>query len=408
MMELVEHVLGTFHEVALKGANRGFFERTLVRNVRAALSGLPVAEVSVPSRVVIRFSSPQPWDLIHERLGTVFGLNGLIPVTRVGSSYDHLAGWTESNLASLSGASFAVRCKRGDKRFPLDSQQVAARLGGLIRERTGMRVDLGEPDVTLHVLIQTDGIYVYQDRCPGPGGLPVGTSGRVLVLLSGGIDSPVAAYLAMKRGTRAHFLHFHSGPYTPEASVHKAEEIVRILNRYQGRSRLVVSPFGQLQREIVANCPERLRVVLYRRMMLRVAERVARRMRCQALITGESLNQVASQTLENLSAIDRVAHLAVLRPLIGLDKQEITALAERAGTYELSIMPQQDCCSYLQPVHPATRTTHMACLAAEKALDVEGWARRVQEASEARVLEAAPWGMPGTTIAPEGDACPAR
>ncbi|MGE5235951.1 MAG: tRNA uracil 4-sulfurtransferase ThiI [Acidobacteriota bacterium] len=407
-METVSHVIGTYHEVALKGGNRPFFERTLARNVRTALAGLPVDEITVPSRVVIRFARPIPWDSVKQRLESVFGLNALIPVARAGTTYEQLEGWMEANLSALHGETFGVRCKRGDKRFPLNSQQVAARLGRLIGERTGMRVDLERPEVWVQVLIQTDGIYVYRQRYPGPGGLPVGTSGRVLVLLSGGIDSPVAAYLAMKRGTKAHFVHFHSGPYTPEASVRKAEEIVRILNRHQGPSRLVVAPFGELQQEIVATCPEKLRVVLYRRMMLRVAERVARRMRCQALVTGESLNQVASQTLENLAAIDRVAHLPVLRPLVSLDKQEIIALAERAGTYELSIMPQQDCCSFLQPLHPATRTTHMACAAAEGALDVEGWARRVQEGAEIRPVDPTPWPAPPAAAVPEDEACPVR
>ncbi len=389
--ERVSHVIGTYHEVALKGGNRGFFERTLRHNVLRALAGLPVAEVSVPARVVMRFAEPVPWPEVHERLATVFGLNGLIPVDRAGFTYDELESHLRARLDDFRGASFAIRCKRSDKRFPFSSQEVAARLGAFVAGATGMRVDLEQPEVTIHVLLQSDGIYVYRHRFPGPGGLPVGTSGRVLVLLSGGIDSPAAAYLALKRGTRAHFVHFHSAPYTADASVRKAEEIVRIVNRHQGASRVAVVPFGEFQRETVSSCPERLRVVLYRRMMLRVAERIARRWRCHALVTGESLNQVASQTLENIAAIDRVAHMPVLRPLVGLDKQEIIALAERAGTYELSILPQQDCCSFLQPAHPATRTTPQACDAAESALDVESWARRLQHEAEVRVVEPAPW-----------------
>jgi thiamine biosynthesis protein ThiI len=220
----------------------------------------------------------------------------------------------------------------------------------------------------------------------------VGTSGRVLVLLSGGIDSPAAAYMALKRGTRAAFLHFHSAPYTSDASVRKVEEIVRVINRHQGTGRLTVVPFGDCQREIVSRCPEALRVVLYRRMMLRVAGRVARRQRCLAIVTGESLNQVASQTLENMAAIDRVAHMPVLRPLVGMDKLEIIAVAERAGTYELSIQPHADCCSFLQPRHPATHSTHEECEAAEQGLDCEEWARRLQRESSTVRIEPAPWG----------------
>ena len=390
-MELVRHVIATYHEVALKGANRGWFERVLLRNVRTALTGLPLAEVSLPARVVVRFAEPVPWNEVYARLSTVFGLNGLLPVERVGGSYEDLEGWVSEHLEELRSDSFAVRCKRSDKRFPLTSEEIARKLGAFVKERTGMRVDLENPALTIHVLVQNDGLYLFRRRFRGAGGLPVGTSGKVLVLLSGGIDSPVAAYLAMKRGTRAQFVHFHSAPYTSPASVRKVEEIVRLLGRFQGGSRLWLVPFAECQREIVSRCPEQLRVVLYRRMMLRVAARIARRVRSLALVTGESLNQVASQTLENMAAIDRVAHMTVLRPLVGLDKQEIIALAERVGTYETSIVPHQDCCSFLQPRYPATRTTASACEEAEAGLDVDGWARRLQHEAEEISLAAAPW-----------------
>ena len=405
-METVEHVIATVHEVALKGGNRGWFERTLLANVRRALAGLPVAEISLPARVVIRFAEPVPWHEALARLSAVFGINGIIPVERAGATYDQLerfvgehlgpflasAGSSGNGLPSAAATaprSFAIRCKRSDKRFPLTSEEVNRRLGAFVNAATGLAVDLTNPDVTFHVLVQRDGIYLFHRRYPGPGGLPVGTSGRVLVLMSGGIDSPAAAYMAMKRGTRAHYVHFHSAPYTSDASVGKVERIVRVLARHQGAARVAVVPFGECQRLIVADCPERLRVVLYRRMMLRVAERVARRWRCEALVTGESLNQVASQTLENLATIDRVAHMPVLRPLVGLDKQEIIAVAERARTFELSILPQQDCCSFLQPAHPATRTTHDECEQAEAALDVEQWARDLQHEATVSVVRAA-------------------
>jgi thiamine biosynthesis protein ThiI len=258
-------------------------------------------------------------------------------------------------------------------------------------------VNLEEPGATIHVLVQNDGIYTFRQRFPGAGGLPTGTSGRVLVLLSGGIDSPAAAYMTMKRGVTAHFVHFHSAPYTSDASVRKVEEIVRLIGRYQGSSRLWVVPFGDFQREVVSRCPEQLRVVLYRRMMFRTAARIARRTRCLALVTGESLNQVASQTLENMTVIDRVAHMPVLRPLVGLDKQEIIAVAERVGTFEISILPHQDCCSFLQPRHPATRTGERACEAAESAIDVERWARTLQHEADERRLDATPWGTVGVS-----------
>ena len=386
-MDSVTHVIATVHEVALKGGNRGWFERTLVHNVRFALKGLPVAEVTIPARVVIRFSEAVAWYEVRRRLETVFGINGIVPVERAGTTYDQLEGFVKEHIAEFPGRTFAVRCKRSDKRFPMTSGDVNRRLGAFVNELSGMAVDLEHPEVTLHVIVQNDGLYVYRDRYPGPGGLPVGTSGRVLVLMSGGIDSPVSAYLAMKRGTKAHYVHFHSAPYTSDASVGKVERLVRILTRHQGSSRFAVVPFGDCQREIVSSCPDRLRVVIYRRMMLRAAERIARRWRCEALVTGESLNQVASQTLENMAAIDRVAHMPVLRPLVGLDKQEIIGLAERAGTFDVSILPHQDCCSFLQPQHPATRTTAAACEEAEAGMDVEAWARRLQHDATVTVTQ---------------------
>lgn len=387
----VRYVLGTYHEIVLKGQNRGFFERKLVANIKRVLAGLPVASVTIPSRVVVAFTQDLPWASVYPRLASVFGLRSLIPATWAGTTYDDLEQAVGARLDTLPGESFAVRCKRSDKRFPLTSEDIQKRLGAFIKARTGKRVDLSNPHTVVRVYVQSDGIYLSLGEVPGPGGLPVGTSGKVLVLISGGIDSPVAALLTLKRGAKVEFVHFHSAPYTSEASVRKVEELVRLLARYQGQARLTLVPFGQFQQEVARSAPERLRVVLYRRMMLRVAARIARRHGCLALATGESLNQVSSQTLENLAAIDRVAHMPVLRPLIGLDKQEIIDLATKAGTFEISILPHQDCCSFLQPLHPATRTTPRACEEAEEKLDVEGWARRLQHQAERRLLAPLPW-----------------
>ena len=385
-MTNVSFVLGTVHEIALKGSNRGFFQRALLHNVRAALAGMPVAEVSLPARVVVRFAAPVPWREVHGRLNTVFGLKGIMPAEFAGTTYEQLEAFVGARLGELRARSFAICCRRSDKRFPLTSEEVNRRLGAFVQAGTGMAVDLDHPDVTLNVVVQNDGIYLFREAAAGPGGLPVGTSGLVLALISGGIDSPVAAYLAMKRGTRAHYVHFHSAPYTSDESIGKVERLLEVLLPHQGACRLAVVPFGEFQREVVARCPAALRILLYRRMMLRVAERMARRWRCHALVTGESLNQVSSQTLENIAAIDRVAHMPVLRPLIGMDKQEIVTAAERIGTFELSILPQQDCCSYLQPRHPATHASHAACEEAERPLDVDDWARRLQRGATHKVL----------------------
>ncbi|MCS7182673.1 MAG: tRNA 4-thiouridine(8) synthase ThiI [Thermoanaerobaculum sp.] len=387
----VRYVLGTFHEIILKGHNRGFFERTLVANLRRALEGLPLASVTIPSRVVMAFHHEVPWPQIQARLATVFGLAGLIPAARAGESYEALEQFVSAHLDWVVGESFAVRCKRSNKRFPLTSEDIQRRLGAFIRHQTGKRVDLTNPATTVRVYVQTDGIYVSFNEYRGAGGLPVGTSGKALVLLSGGIDSPVAALLTLKRGAKVGLVHFHSAPFTSEASIRKVVELARILARYQGQLRLTLVPFGEFQQEVARLTPERLRVVLYRRMMLRVAERIARKSRFLALVTGESLNQVSSQTLENLAAIDRVAHMPVLRPLVGMDKQEIIDLAVRAGTFDLSILPHQDCCSFLQPLHPATRTTAKACEAAEQPLEVDRWARYLQRQATHQLIQPLPW-----------------
>jgi thiamine biosynthesis protein ThiI len=385
-------VLATFHEIILKGHNRGFFIRKLVANLQRALSGLPVASIAAPSRVVVTFSQDVSWDQVRAPLATVFGLKSLIPAAFVGTTYEELEAFVGQHLSTLvTGESFAVRCKRSHKGFPLTSEEVQKRLGAFVKAASGKRVDLENPATNLRVYVQAEGLYVALGEHPGPGGLPVGTAGKVLVLLSGGIDSPVAALLALKRGARAEFIHFHSAPFTSEASVRKVQELVRLLARYQGTCRLTLVPFGEFQQEVARKAPETLRVILYRRMMLRVAERVARRHRCLALVTGESLGQVSSQTLENIAAIDRVVHMPVLRPLIGLDKQEIIDLAEKAGTFEISIMPHQDCCSFLQPAHPATRSTPKQCEGAEASLDVEGWARALQKQGETQRVLPLPW-----------------
>ena len=284
-----------------------------------------------------------------------------------------------------------MRCRRSDKRFSLTSAEVERRLGAAIVRRTGWPVHLERPDLTVQVVIQTDGCYLLTRMAQGRGGLPVGTSGRVVVLLSGGIDSPVAAYLAMKRGARALFVHFHSAPFTGDAAVRKVRELVALLGRFQGPGRLAVVPFAPFQEAVAAACPARLRVVLYRRMMLRVAARLARRWRCPALVTGEALNQVASQTLSNLASIDRVAHLPVLRPLVGLDKEEIVRLAEAVGTYETSLVPFADSCSYLLPDHPARDTWPGECERAEEALEIPVWERRLQHAASIEAVLPAPW-----------------
>jgi thiamine biosynthesis protein ThiI len=243
-------------------------------------------------------------------------------------------------------------------------------LGAHVLSRHPTRVSLEHPELNVHVEVLPGQAFVYADRRPGPGGLPVGASGTVAALLSGGIDSPVAAWRLMKRGCRVVFVHFHSVPYLPDVSRGKARELVRRLTAWQYESRLYLVPFGEIQRAVVLAVPGPARVVVYRRLMLRIAEALARRVGALALVTGESVGQVASQTLHNLARVDEVADLPVLRPLIGMDKLEITAQAQSLGTYEVSIEPDADCCTLFVPKHPDTRMSREDVRALEARLDL--------------------------------------
>lgn len=392
-MEPVTRVLATTHEVSLKGENRRWFERRLTANVRAALAGLPLAAVDRPAwRVLVSFSEPVDFREVARRLGAVFGLYAVMPVDHGGDSVEALATALTPHLDTLPPASFAVRCARSDKRFPSTSPEIERRVGTLVQQRTGWPVDLERPERTIHLLVDHSGFWFWLHAVRGPGGMPMGVGGRALSLISGGIDSPVAAWLMMKRGLRLDFVHFHSVPRTDPASLEKVEELVRLLGRYQGSARLALVPLLDIQERVVARCPEALRVLLYRRFMLRLAERVARRFRCRALVTGESLGQVASQTVENLGAVEAVTPMPVLRPLIAMDKLEIVGLGRRIGTYEISIRPQVDCCSLHVPAHPATRSDARELAEAELELEVAALVGEALRGTEyRRVTEVAAW-----------------
>jgi thiamine biosynthesis protein ThiI len=269
-----------------------------------------------------------------------------------------------------------VSATRADKRLPFTSPQVEREVGGSIKVAKGWRVDLDHPALTIHLEMLPDGAFYFFGKEPGAGGMPTGTGGRVACLLSGGIDSPVAAYRLMRRGCSVLLVHFHSYPILSRASQEKVREIAALLTRYQLRSRLLLVPFGALQQQIVLSVAPEIRVVIYRRVMLRIAEQLARKTHARALVTGEVIGQVASQTLDNLTTIGGATKMQILRPLIGMDKDEITAEAERIGTYPISIIPDQDCCTLFTPRHPATRARLSEVEQAEQALPVEDMVSR--------------------------------
>ena len=361
-----------YQEIALKGRNRPWFISRLVRNIREATSDLGIRDVRpLMGRIEVVLPDAADWNAVAARLGRVFGAANFARAGRAPLDVDAIAAEILRDLdADLQPRSFRVSARRADKRFPLTSPQIEREVGGRIKEARGWHVDLGNPELTIHVEALTSEAFYDVGKYPGAGGLPVGSSGRVVCLLSGGIDSPVAAWRMMRRGCRVLFVHFHSYPILSRASQEKARELVTLLTQFQYRSRLFLVPFGEIQQRVVLSVAPPLRVVIYRRLMLRIAQEIAVRHRAGALVTGEVVGQVASQTIENLHAINEVARLPVLRPLVGNDKEEITAEAQRLGTYPISIIPDQDCCTLFTPKHPATRAKARDVLQAEAALDI--------------------------------------
>jgi thiamine biosynthesis protein ThiI len=376
-----------YNELALKGRNRPWFVQMLVRNIRTSLTGLAVPAVrSVMGRIEIEIG-PAEWTAVSERLRSVFGI---AYYSYAGSAPLDLDAIAETILRDLDGrqpSSFRVTARRTDKRYPLTSPQIEYEVGGRIKDATGWRVDLDNPDLTVHVDLLPDRAFYFFGKEPGAGGLPTGTGGRVACLLSGGIDSPVAAYRLMRRGCSVLLVHFHSYPILSRASQEKVRQLAAILTSYQQRTRLVLVPFGDVQQQVLLTVAPDLRVVMYRRLMMRIAEKLARRWHARALVTGEVIGQVASQTLDNLTTIGQATNLQVLRPLVGMDKDEITAEAKRIGTFPVSIIPDQDCCTLFTPKHPATHVTPKQIEQAEALLPVDGLVDSAIAAAEVEDLK---------------------
>ena len=376
-------VVVRYHEIALKGGNRPRFVARLVANLRAATAGLGVNRAqSLPGRIVLWLDDGAALEEIRARVAATFGVANFSSGVRTALDVDAMSRAAVAAARDAEMRSFAIATRRADKTFPLTSPQVNARVGEAVRTATGARVDLDHPELTIAIEILPRTAFVSAGKIAGPGGLPVSISGRVTCLLSGGIDSPVAAYRMMQRGCRVGFVHFNGAPYTDRASRDKARELVAHLTRFQLRSELWIVPFGDIQAEIVAQVPRSHRIVLYRRMMLRIAAEIGGCGGARALVTGESLGQVASQTLENMTVIAAATPMLVLRPLIGMDKAEIIAQAERIGTFATSILPDQDCCSLFVPPHPTTHATAAEVAAAEALLDVSALVQRGIDAAE--------------------------
>ncbi len=370
-------VLLKLGEIVLKGKNRELFERRLQNNIRAAVKGLGI-KIQIWQRegvIVVRAESGELADVdaVARRMTDVMGMVWVHRAWRIEKDVDA----TVNAALDLVGqhpalprkGAFAVRARRRDKRFPITSSDLNILIGSKIQERYDLPVNLKHPEITVFIEVDQREVFVFTDGMPGAGGLPVGMSGRALVLMSGGIDSPVAAYRMMRRGLRVDFLHFSGMPFTGPESIYKAYALVRELDKFQGGSRLFVCPFGKAQQQIKSSGADRLQIVAQRRLMLKTAEVVAARLGGAALVTGDSLGQVSSQTMQNITALDDAVGLPILRPLIGMDKTEIMAEARRIHTLAVSELPDEDCCTVLTPRRAETRAKIDDLRQIEKRLD---------------------------------------
>lgn len=389
---MAQLLLVRYGEIGLKGRNRHIFEDMLVRNMRAALEGAVEATVKRDyGRIFVELHRPDEENDAIARLQRVFGIVAINPAVRVPLDLDAIQD-AAARLVQQDGETgartFRVTARRPNKQFPYTSQQLNERVGAyLLRHVPNLSVRLSDPELTVTVEVRERAAYVYVEQVDGPGGLPVGASSRALLMLSGGIDSPVAGWMAMKRGVELHAIHFHSPPFTSERSKEKVIDLCAALAEWSpGPIALHVVHFTEIQKELKRHCPDELGMTIMRRFMVRIAEKLAAREGAVALVTGESVGQVASQTLESLAAINAVTTTPILRPLVGFDKHEIVERAERIGTYSISIRPYEDCCTIFVPQHPATRPSIASAEAAERPLDVDGLVSRALENVETMTL----------------------
>ena len=365
-------------EAALKGHNKPYFEKMLAERIRKLLRKFDGVEVRrIGGLIFVRTSKDIPKPDILKELSKVFGIASISPAVEVACNMEDIAreaiSYMDELIISQGVKTFKVEAKRADKNFPIQSPEIARKIGGeILKGCKVLSVDVHNPDVSLFIDVRSDITYIYQQKISGHGGLPLGTNGKGLVLLSGGIDSPVAAWMMAKRGMSIEAVHFHSYPYTSERAQEKVEELASVLAIYCSRFKMHTINLLPIQEQLAMNCPEEEMTILLRRFMMRIAEAVAQQRSCTMLITGESLGQVASQTAESIVVTDAVVSMPVMRPLIAMDKVDIMGIAREIGTFEISIQPYEDCCTVFLPKHPITKPRVEKILASEAALDVVG------------------------------------
>ena len=355
-----EVILIKLGEIALKGLNRRTFEDVLKKNIKKALYGLGYFKLSLAQSTicVTPESKDVDMDKVEDAISRVFGIvsycRAVVCEKNMEDIYEKAPKYLEEVLSSAR--TFKVEAKRSDKKFPFKSPEICRELGGLLlSEFPHLEVDVHNPEVKVTVEVRDFAAYVHADSKKGAGGIPVGTGGNGCILISGGIDSPVAAYMMAKRGIRLTAVHFASPPYTSERALEKVKKLLKLVSRYSGSITMVTVPFTKLQEKIRDDCPEELFTIIMRRLMMKISERIAKDYECSALITGESLGQVASQTIHAIACTDEAATMPVFRPLIGMDKEEIITISRKIDTFETSIEPYEDCCTIFTPKHPRTR-----------------------------------------------------
>ena len=370
-------ILVRYGEIILKGLNRSSFEDKLVNNIRKSIDSIgPVKVTRVPGRIFVEpLNDDYDFEAAVNKIIKIFGIVSVSISYKTETNYDlikELSLQVVSEKLSLSDVkTFKVETKRGNKKFPIPSPQISSEIGShILKNFSQLSVDVNKPEFYLYVEVR-DYSYVYTDIIPAFGGMPTGTNGKAMLLLSGGIDSPVAGFMIGKRGVEIEAIHFYSYPYTSERAKDKVIELAKIISTYTGKVKLHIVPFTELQLEINKQCPEVLLTIIMRRIMMRIAEIVARRNGCSALITGESIGQVASQTMQALYVTDMVADMPVFRPLIGMDKVEVIDIAKKIDTYETSILPYEDCCTVFVAKHPKTRPQLKDVEDAESNLEID-------------------------------------
>ena len=366
-------ILVRYTEIHLKGLNRPFFEKKLIANMKSSLKGIPCKIYHEQGRIYVHSVPDDSFDEAIDRLRRVFGIHSLSPAYVVDKDWDNVVNTCyelmEKEIERSGKTSLKVFARRSDKHYFMNSDAINREMGGLMLERFPcLHVDIHNPEIKLCIEIR-DSAYVYCEEIPCANGMPIGSAGKATLLISGGIDSPVAGYMMAKRGLILSAVHFYSYPYTSERARDKVVELAGLLSKYAGPIRLFLVPFTDIQMKIYDECPEKETTVIMRRLMMKIAERIAVSEESRALITGEALGQVASQTLESLCVTNDAVSMPVFRPLIGFDKDEIMELARKIGTYETSILPYEDCCTVFVPKHPVTKPDLETLRASEAAVD---------------------------------------